>query len=104
MRRLINEFLWTGKSFDADELVSLKDILEKEDSDTFQDQPEEYIMLTNIVDETSTGESGGKDLRLLVRRTKIDFNKQNCKLVSFTDISDLKKVKSWQKTTQLLQV
>ena len=75
LRRRINEFLWAGKVFDADELVSLKDILEKEDCNTFQDQPEEYIMLSNIVDENYSDDAGGRDLRLLVRRTRINFNK-----------------------------
>ena len=61
--------------FDADGLVSLKEILEKEDCNTFQDQSEEYIMLSNIVDENYSDDTEGRDLRLLVRRTRIDFNK-----------------------------
>ena len=61
--------------FDADELVSLKDILEKEDCNACQYQPEECVMLSNIIAENCSDDTGGKDLRLLVRRTKIDFNK-----------------------------
>ena len=75
LRRRIHEFLWTGKVIKADELVSLKDVLEKEDFNACQGQPEEYIMLSNFVDENCSEDTRGKDLRLLVRRTEIDFNK-----------------------------
>ena len=75
LRRRINESLWTGKVLDADGLVSLKDILEKEDFNACQGQPEEYVMLSNIVDENCSEDTRVKDLRLLVRRTEIDFNK-----------------------------
>ena len=75
MRRRINELLWTGQSFQAYGLVSLKDILEKEDCNAGQEQPEEYIMLTNIVDEKASHEASDKDRRLIVHRTRIDFNR-----------------------------
>ena len=49
LRKSINESLWTGKDFNADGLVSLKNILDNESS--VNAQTEQYIMLANVIDE-----------------------------------------------------
>ena len=92
LRQSINESLWTGQAFRAKGLVSLKDILDKEDCSNSRDQAEHYIMLANMVDEDGPDELEDKDRQLIVNRTRIDFNKKSCRLISFTDISFVKKL------------
>ena len=65
------------------------------------DQPEEYVLLSSHCDEKSASEASDGDRRLKVHRTRIDFNRKSCKLITFTDISVVKKLKSWKKTNQV---
>ena len=50
-------------------------------------------MLNNMFDGEVEDEIEDKDRQLIVYRTRIDFNKKSCKLISFTDISFVQKLK-----------
>ena len=89
MRRQINESLWTGIAMKSDGLVSLKDILKSKE----EHGPDEFVMLSNIVDDEDESDLRDKDHHLIVSRTKIDFNKKDCELITITDISIFQKLK-----------
>ena len=103
LRQSINESLWTGVRFKSDGLFSLKDILDKNDY-YGQDQTERYIMLANMVDEEAPDEIEESDRQLIVNRTRIDFNKKSCRLISFTDISFMQKLKLLEETNQVFEM
>ena len=106
LRQSINDSLWTGKSFMADGLISLKNILDKNESinESIDAQPERYIMLANVIDEEGQDEIQDRDRQLIVFRTRIDFNKKSCRLISFTDISFVQKLKLLQETNKVFEM
>ena len=105
LRESINESLWTGLPLANLGLVSLKEILQKEPSVNVEEQVEEYIMLSSIVSDLDDEQSidFAKDFHLVVKRTKIDFNKKSCQLLTFKDVSVHHRLKHHEEKGQLLK-
>ena len=70
-------------------LYSLKEILERDDCADEVETVEQYILLSSVMNEEESDQSldFSKDFHLIVNRTKIDFNKKSCRLLTFKDIS-----------------
>ena len=83
--------------------MSLKDILNRQDHDIGQNENERYILLSNIVD-AEGDRSDNNDRQLVVTRTRMDFNNKSCRLISFTDISFVEKLKLFEETTQVYEM
>ena len=81
----------------------MKDILNKQDHDIGQIENERYILLSNIVD-AEADRSDHNDRHLVVTRTRMDFNDKSCRLISFTDISFVEKLKLFEETTQVFEM
>ena len=97
LRRQVNEAVWTGQVEDCKGLVSLKDILSKDKVDDIIEPSEQYIMLSNVVEseiESSEGTSTqDKDKQIIINRISITFNGQECKLLTFTDVTIYQRLK-----------
>ena len=100
LRTQINEVLWTGKAINYEGLVSLKDILKSEDK---ADSVDEYVILYNAVSCEDDTDPISKDRHVVVNRTKFDFNKKSCKLVTFTDITVYQKLKIQEEKSRVLE-
>ena len=62
-------------------------------------------MLSSVINENEGEESldFNKDFHLIVNRTKIDFNKKSCRLLTFKDISVHHKLKHHEEKGELLK-
>ena len=105
LREQINESLWTGINFENVELMSLKQILQKQPDSEEEDHPEQYIMLSSVLSDTDHEQSIDfeKDYHLIVNRTHIDFNKKNCRLLTFKDVSVHHRLKNQEQKGELLK-
>ena len=104
LRKRINESLWTGLALENSGLVSLKEILQKTEEVDDEGVVEQYIMLSSVISEEETEESidFSKDFHLIINRTKIDFNKKSCRLVTFKDVSVHHRLKHQEEKGELL--
>ena len=80
-----------GEVEDCKGLVSLKDILQKDQSSSYSDQTEQYVMLSNIIAESEIEMSDSsvqeKDKRIVINRMEINFNGTKCKMLTFADVT-----------------
>ena len=80
-----------GEVEDCKGLVSLKDILHKDQSSSYSDQTEQYVMLSNIIAESEIEMSDSsvqeKDKRIVINRMDINFNGIKCKMLTFSDVT-----------------
>ena len=86
-------------------LLSLKEILQKKQEVVDEEIVEQYIMLSSIINEEDSDESidFSKDFHLITYRTKIDFNKKSCRLITFKDVSLHHRLKHHEEKSELLK-
>ena len=100
LRKQVNAAVWTGDVEECKGLVSLKDILQKDQSSSNSDQSEQYVMLSNVIAESeiemSEGSSQEKDKRIVINRMDINFNGQKCKMLTFKDVTIYKRLQMQQ--------
>ena len=74
------------------DLFSMRDIIRLNDKEDDTDQ-EAYLMLHDQIESAQEADGKMLDKTLLVKRTKLMFNDKECIVLTFQDISTLKKLK-----------
>ena len=84
LRLKVNEIMQSSQVNDCSGLLSLNDILMKDDAGHIVSSPEEYLMVSST-QENRNEEQEGKDRSIIVTRMKIIFNGEESQLMTFTD-------------------
>ena len=63
---------------------------------------EAYIMLDSVIDDKEDSDSTCADRTLIVKRANLQFNNKSCVVISFEDISAVKKLKHEEEKSRLM--
>jgi len=87
-----------------DELLSLKDILKKTQSNEYPLHPEAYVMLDEVIDNKEDHTSAYHDSTLIVKRTNLLFSGRECVVLNFEDITSIKKLKKEEEKSKMMSI
>ena len=74
---MINESVWIG-AVNNNELISLKEIMQKKLSHNEEREIEAYLLLSNVIENDFYPKKNEKDQTIIVNRTNISFNDKEC--------------------------
>lgn len=77
LRAMINESVWIG-AVNNNELISLKEIMQKKLSHNEEREIEAYLLLSNVIENDFYPKKNEKDQTIIVNRTNISFNDKEC--------------------------
>ena len=86
------------------QLLSLEEIMmsPQNNGNDSDDLCEAYVMLDGVIDDKEDHESPQADKTLIVKRAKLQFNDKSCVVLSFEDISSVKKLKMEEEKSRLM--